>query len=57
MMGPEYAILCLKISLLGRGGTNVNPEVDLNCGSFSFIGHEPDTVYLPPIPHPRGGVS
>ena len=40
MMGPEYVIhvLCLKISLLGHGGTNVNPEVDLNCGSFSFCG-------------------
>ena len=38
MMGPEYAILCLKISLLGRGGTNVSPEVDLNCGSFSLCG-------------------
>ena len=36
MMGPEYAKLCLKISLWGLGVTNECPDNDLSVGKFSL---------------------
>ena len=35
-MGPEYVMLCLKISLYGLGVINKCPDDDLSVGMFSL---------------------
>ena len=35
IMGPEYVMLCLKISLYGLGVINECPDDDLSVGMFS----------------------
>ena len=36
IMGPEYVMLCLKISLYSLGVINEYPDVDLSVGMFSL---------------------
>ena len=38
-MGPEYDMLCLKISLYGLGVINEFPDEDLCVGMFSLGTH------------------
>ena len=36
IIGPEYVMLCLKISLYGLGVINECPDVDLSVGMYSL---------------------